>query len=504
MTNTGLVHITEPMARELAVLKGVCVRPVMRMVTDRESGVSSTVGIACGATRESLCPPCAAKARRLRIQQCAEGWHRVEEPERAGGDSDTGSITADDSEGESDTGSITRRSRSTRRRDDAAALPKVPIEDRTVGRVFAAADGREYRPSMFLTLTLPSYGPVGNGGVPLDPSSYDYKRAALDAVHFSKLVDRFWQNLRRCAGYRVQYFATVEPQARLAAHLHAAVRGSIPRDVLRRVVKGTYTQIWWPPCDTPVYTDPDRLPRWDGSQYIDPATGECLPTWDEALARLDEDPLAQPVHVARFGKQIDMRGIIAPSEEADRAVRYLTKYLTKAIAEPMSTETPDERREMHVERMHQELRYLPCSTRCANWLRFGIQPKDAGPGLTPGWCLGKAHNHEHLGLGGRRVLVSRQWSGKTLSAHRADRAAVVREALLTAGVVAPEVERMAADVVCTDGQPRFLWTELPVDPSTYTRVIMRSIEEQQRWRAQYDWAKQARGPVESHSATRPP
>jgi hypothetical protein len=32
-----------------------------------------------------------------------------------------------------------------------------------VGRVFTASDGREYRPSMFLTLTLPSYGPVRNG-----------------------------------------------------------------------------------------------------------------------------------------------------------------------------------------------------------------------------------------------------------------------------------------------------------------------------------------------------
>ncbi len=50
--------------------------------------------------------------------------------------------------------------RSTRRRQDAPDLPRVPLEDRTVGRVFATPDGREYRPSMFLTLTLPSYGAV--------------------------------------------------------------------------------------------------------------------------------------------------------------------------------------------------------------------------------------------------------------------------------------------------------------------------------------------------------
>jgi hypothetical protein len=32
--------------------------------------------------------------------------------------------------------------------------------------------------------------------------------------------------------------------------------------------------------------------------------------------------------------------------------------------------------------------------------------------MRPGWCRSKAHDRENLGLGGRRVLVSRQWSGK--------------------------------------------------------------------------------------------
>ncbi len=39
----------------------------------------------------------------------------------------------------------------------------------------------------------------------------------------------------------------------------------------------------------------------------------------------------------------------------------------------------------------------------------------------PGACKGKAHRREHLGYAGRRVLVSRKWSGKTLADHRADR-----------------------------------------------------------------------------------
>ena len=39
----------------------------------------------------------------------------------------------------------------------------MPMANRTVGRTFTTPDGKEYRPSMFLTLTLPSYGPVRHG-----------------------------------------------------------------------------------------------------------------------------------------------------------------------------------------------------------------------------------------------------------------------------------------------------------------------------------------------------
>ncbi len=67
------------------------------------------------------------------------------------------------------------------------------------------------------------------------------------------------------------------------------------------------------------------------------------------------------------------------------------------------------------------LRYEPCSPTCANWLRYGIQPKPARAGLRPGCRKGKAHRREYLGYAGRRVLVSRKWSGKTLADHRADR-----------------------------------------------------------------------------------
>ncbi|WP_370652957.1 replication initiator [Frankia sp. CIT1] len=70
---------------------------------------------------------------------------------------------------------------------------------------------------------------------------------------------------------------------------------------------------------------------------------------------------------------------------------------------------------------------------CTNWLLYGVEPKNARPGLVPGQCTGKAHKRETLGFGGRRVLVSRRWSGKTLADHRQDRLVWVRQQLAALG-----------------------------------------------------------------------
>jgi hypothetical protein len=52
----------------------------------------------------------------------------------------------------------------------------------------------------------------------------------------------------------VQYFAAIEPERRLAPHLHMAIRGTISRAELREVVAATYAQVWWPATDTPPTT----------------------------------------------------------------------------------------------------------------------------------------------------------------------------------------------------------------------------------------------------------
>ena len=152
-------------------------------------------------------------------------------------------------------------------------------------------------------------------GTPADPAAYDYQRAARDALHFAALFDRFIQNLRRFLGYDVQYFAAIEPQKRLAPHAHIAFRGTVSRADLRQVIAATYHQVWWPSTDVVRY-DGDRLPVWHeaSGSYLDPATGEVLPTWDQALDAIG--PQDEPLHVARFGPKFDAQGVLAGSKDS--------------------------------------------------------------------------------------------------------------------------------------------------------------------------------------------
>ncbi|HET9257158.1 MAG TPA: replication initiator, partial [Pseudonocardiaceae bacterium] len=245
----------------IAEQHGVCLHPVAMRRIDTTTGRVEIVPVACGSTREDQCSSCAQKARQLRMAQCRQGWHLDTEPttgraapsgehqelmgtradllaayteRKAQGDELTCEQIAE-SVAELDRelraagvrGRLTPLDpppkpvkRSTRRRQDAPDLPRRPIERRTVGQVF----GGRYRPSTFLTLTLDSYGRVDTHGAAIDPGHYDYRRAARDAIHFPALVDRFWQNTRRCVGWDVQYFGTVEPQKRGAPHFHAAIR----------------------------------------------------------------------------------------------------------------------------------------------------------------------------------------------------------------------------------------------------------------------------------------
>jgi hypothetical protein len=336
---------------------GVCVRPFTMEVGDPETGELRYVLTPCGSTIESVCGPCARKARALRMAQCREGWHLTEEPTfhateptteqratltaradllahyrnavQAGRAEDAeelrqairdadeklrqqgvrGHLPSPDAPGKRPL------ARSTRRRQDAPTLPTRRVQNTTVGREYAG----QYRPSMFVTLTCNSYGRVRQDGTPVDPDSYDYRRAARDVVHFASLVDRWWQNLRRVVGWDVQYFATVEPQKRAAPHLHTALRGSIPHETIRQVTAATYHQVWWPAHDQLVYSE-GRLPVWDANRtaFVDPDTRQPLTPWDNALDQVD-----QPAHVVTFGSQVHSKGILGGTDEVGRHVGYL-------------------------------------------------------------------------------------------------------------------------------------------------------------------------------------
>ena len=521
VTNTGTKRGTRaerlsmPLARdvvkELAIEHGGCLRPVQLRRTDLATGEVSQVLVPCGHTLASVCPPCAERAKTLRAVQCREGWHLDQEPvidpddpddwqrwliekraetqaardraEAKGGDT----AEHDALNGELDEeisragmrgnvlpGRPTRRHRSTRRRQDAPELPRRKVAARTVGKTYIASDGKTFQPSMFITLTCPSYGRVRSEGTPADPDSYDYRRAARDALHFAALFDRFVQNLRRYVGYDVQYFAAVEPQRRLAPHIHIALRGTVSRAELREVLAATYHQVWWP--DTSVARfDGDHQPVWDERRgaYLDPATGELLPTWDQALDAIGSDD--EPLHVARFGDRFDAQGVLAGSQGARQCIGYLTKYLTKHVGDCHQADSDAQR--AHVERLVHALKYEPCSPTCANWLRYGIQPKNARPGLRPGYCKGKAHRREHLGYAGRRVLVSRKWSGKTLADHRGDRKAWLTEML---GLPATDPSRYTWEPV-TPGDP---------DHMPNGQRLLHVVADRIQWQTALDRARQ--------------
>jgi hypothetical protein len=230
--------------------------------------------------------------------------------------------------------------------------------------------------------------------------------------------------------------------------------------------------------------------------YVDPVTGAPLPTWDAALDALEADSDAVPAHVVRFGEQDDIKGLIAGTPETDRTIGYLCKYLTKSIAGTHDAdEDASQAREAHIDRLAEEVRWLPCSPGCSNWLRYGVQPKGAQAGMVPGHCTHKAHDRANLGLGGRRVLVSRKWSGKTLAAHKADRAAIVRAALEEAGIDPDDHDELA--VTGSDGH--WSWEVIPrtrVDDRTYAAAIADAIATRERWRRQYETATASRaGPA---------
>jgi hypothetical protein len=109
--------------------------------------------------------------------------------------------------------------------------------------------------------------------------------------------------------------------------------------------------------------------------------------------------------------------------------------------------------------------------------------------VRPGCCKGKAHRADNLGYAGRRVLVSRKWSGKTLADHRGDRKAWLLDML------------SLPDPVDTG---RYRWEKVtPADEDFMTqgRRMLYVLADRARWRAALAEARRRAGEAAHLSAT---
>jgi hypothetical protein len=106
--------------------------------------------------------------------------------------------------------------------------------------------------------------------------------------------------------------------------------------------------------------------------------------------------------------------------------------------------------------------------------------------MRPGACKGKAHRAENLGYAGRRVLVSRKWSGKTLADHRGDRKAWLLSML---GLPDP------------GDTGRYRWEQVtPADSDfmTHGRRMLHVLADRARWHAALIEARRRAGEAGGH------
>ena len=68
------------------------------------------------------------------------------------------------------------------------------------------------------------------------------------------------------------------------------------------------------------------------------------------------------------------QGVPTGSRDASQRIGYLTKYLTRHVGDRHQAGT--EAQAGYAARLADALRYEPCSPTCANWLRYGTQPRN--------------------------------------------------------------------------------------------------------------------------------
>jgi hypothetical protein len=136
--------------------------------------------------------------------------------------------------------------------------------------------------------------------------------------------------------------------------------------------------------------------------------------------------------------------------------------------------------------------YIPRAVRAlsAKWPLSICSVDQCGPSC---WSVSvriRSSDADHLGYAGRRVLVSRKWSGKTLADHRADR----KEWLLrTLGISATDPARYTWEAVAPADH----------DHMDHARRMLHVVADRLRWQAALNEARRRASTPEDpdHSAT---
>ena len=324
----------------------------------------------CGHTLAAVCPSCAERARALRAAQCREGWHLEHEPvtdpdpatedqrwwiqtradaqalrdQAASDGQDTSDldelvtelddeITAAGMRGNVLPARPARRHRSTKRRQDAPDLPRRKVTSRTVGKTYTAPDGKTFRPSMFLTLTCPS--PTGGSATTAPPPTP--APTTTPGRRGTRCTSRRCStgSSRTCAGSSAMTCSTSPPSNH---------NGGSPRTSTSRCAAPCPAPSCagcWPP---PITRCGGPTPPRSGSTGT---SGRCGTSRRVRMSIRTPGKSCPPgtrpstpsgtrtsrVHVARFGDRFDAQGVLSGSKDANRCIGYLTKYLTKQVAD---------------------------------------------------------------------------------------------------------------------------------------------------------------------------
>ena len=198
--------------------------------------------------------------------------------------------------------------------------------------------------------------------------------------------------------------------------------------MLEQVLAATYHQVWWPSTDVMRYPD-HNLPDLGRTTHdlrrpghracrCPPGTRPSTPS----TTTTDAEPAARrPLRPAGRHK-----GVLGGTPEADELIGYVTKYLTKSVDDCHET-TTDRQTPPRPALAGTAGHAVLAAVRELAALRRPAQGRQTQP--TPRPLQGAGPPTTTLGIGGRRVLVSRDWSGKTLADHRTDARAWVRAAL---------------------------------------------------------------------------